>query len=43
MTPACERLAAIWDVPHHSPEAVADALEELKAEIRHLADDDLAQ
>lgn len=42
MTTACERLAAIWDVPHDSPQAVADTLEELKAEVRHLADDDLA-
>ena len=41
MTSACERLAAIWDVPHHGAMAAADTLEELKAEIRHLADYDL--
>jgi hypothetical protein len=41
VTGACERLAAIWDVPHHGAAAAADALEELKAEIRHLADADL--
>jgi hypothetical protein len=41
VTGARERLAAIWDVPHHGAAAVADALEELKAEIRRLAGDDL--
>jgi hypothetical protein len=41
MTGACERLARIWDVPHHTLQAHADALEKLKAEIRRLADADL--
>jgi hypothetical protein len=41
VTGACARLAAIWDVPHHTVEARAGALEELQAEIRGLADADL--
>jgi hypothetical protein len=41
VTGACARLAAIWDVPHRNPETVAGALEELKAEIRGLGDEDL--
>jgi hypothetical protein len=41
VTGACERLAAIWDVPHHTISAHAAALEELMAEIGHLADADL--
>ncbi len=38
---ACARLAAIWDVPHHTAEAHAGALKELKAEIRGLRDEEL--
>jgi hypothetical protein len=41
VTGACARLAAIWDVPHHTTQAHAGALEDLKAEIGGLRTDEL--